>query len=168
MSEIYKGPEVYEGKLIGTGFKIGIVVSRFNEVITEKLLRGAIGTLKSHDVADSDIHIAWVPGAFELPLVATKMALSGQFDAIITLGCVIRGATSHYDYVCSEAAKGIAKASEKSGLPVIFGVLTTENLEQAFERAGSKAGNKGSEAALAAIETVSLLGLLKSQKAVLA
>lgn len=159
--------EIYEGKMIGTGLKIGIVVSRFNEVITEKLMQGALGALRSHDVADADVHVAWVPGAFELPLIATKLAMSGQFDAVITLGCVIRGATSHYDYVCSEAAKGVAKASEKSGIPVIFGVLTTENLEQAFERAGSKAGNKGAEAALAAIETASLLKQLKLAKVVL-
>jgi 6,7-dimethyl-8-ribityllumazine synthase len=160
--------QVYEGKLIGTGLKIGIVVSRFNDLVTEKLLQGAIGALRSHDVAEADVHVAWVPGAFELPLVATKLALSGQFDAVITLGCVIRGATTHYDYVCSEAAKGVAKASEKSGIPVIFGVLTTENLDQAFERAGSKAGNKGAEAALAAIETATLLKQLKANNVVLA
>lgn len=158
----------FEGKLIGTGLKIGVVVSRFNDVITEKLLAGALGTLKSHDVAEQDVTVAWVPGAFELPLVATKMALSGQFDAVITLGCVIRGATTHYDYVCNEAAKGIARASEKSGLPVIFGVVTTENLEQAFERAGSKAGNKGCDAALAAIEMSSLLKQMRTENVVLA
>jgi 6,7-dimethyl-8-ribityllumazine synthase len=157
-------PRTFEGKLIGTGLKIGIVVSRFNDVITEKLLQGALGALKSHDVAESDIAVAWVPGAFELPLVATKMALSGQFDAVITLGCVIRGATTHYDYVCNEAAKGVAKAAEKSGLPVIFGVLTTETIEQAVERSGCKAGNKGVDAALAAIETANLLASLKAEK----
>lgn len=157
----------HEGKLIGTGLKIAVVVSRFNDLITEKLLYGALGALESHDVAEDNIHVAWVPGAFELPLVATKLAISGQFDAVITLGCVIRGATSHYDYVCSEAAKGIAKASEKSGIPVIFGVLTTENLEQAFERAGSKAGNKGAESALAAIETANLLKSLKQENLIL-
>lgn len=160
-------PNIYDGKLIGTNLKIGIVVSRFNDVITEKLLQGALGALGSHDVADGNISVAWVPGAFELPLLASKMALSGQFDAIITLGCVIRGSTSHYDYVCSEAAKGVAKASEKSGIPVIFGVLTTENLEQAFERAGSKLGNKGAESALAAIETVNVLKRLKADNAIL-
>lgn len=160
-------PNTYDGKLIGTGLKIGIVVSRFNDVITEKLLQGALGALTSHDVADNNISVAWVPGAFELPLLASKMALSGQFDAIITLGCVIRGSTSHYDYVCSEAAKGVSKASEKSGIPVIFGVLTTENLEQAFERAGSKLGNKGAESALAAIETVNVLKCLKADNAIL-
>jgi 6,7-dimethyl-8-ribityllumazine synthase len=158
----------FEGKLIGTGLRIGIVASRFNDLITEKLLQGALGTLKNHDVADDDVTVAWVPGAFELPLVATKMALSGQFDAVVTLGCVIRGATTHYDYVCSEAAKGVSSASQKSGLPVIFGVLTTENIEQALERAGSKAGNKGADAALAAIETVNLLKSLKSESVILA
>jgi len=161
-------PRTFEGKLIGTGLKIGIVVSRFNDVITEKLLQGAIGTLKSHDVSEDNIAVAWVPGAFELPLIATKMALSGQFDAVITLGCVIRGATTHYDYVCNEAAKGVAKASEKSGIPVIFGVLTTETIEQAVERSGCKAGNKGADAALAAIETANLLQRLKSENVILA
>lgn len=157
----------FEGKLIGTGLRVGIVVSRFNKLITKQLLEGALGTLSSHDVAENDIVVSWVPGAFELPLVAGKMAMSGQFDAVITLGCVIRGATTHYDYVCSEAAKGVAKAGQKSGIPVIFGVLTTENIEQAFERAGSKAGNKGGEAALAAIETANLLKALKAENAVL-
>jgi 6,7-dimethyl-8-ribityllumazine synthase len=159
---------VYEGKLIGTGLKIGIVVSRFNDVITEKLLQGALGTLKSHDVAEQDITVVWVPGAFELPLLATKMALSGQFSAIIALGCVIRGATTHYDYVCNEAAKGIAKAAEKSGIPVIFGVVTTETIEQAIERSGCKAGNKGCDAALAAIETSNLLQQLKAESIIIA
>lgn len=158
----------FEGKLIGTGLRIAIVVSRFNDVITEKLLQGALGALKSHDVADSDISVAWVPGAFELPMVATKMAMAGQFDAVITLGCVIRGATTHYDYVCSEAAKGVAAASQKSGIPVIFGVITTETIEQAIERSGCKAGNKGIDAALAAIETATLLKALKSENAILA
>lgn len=158
----------YEGKLVGTGLKIGVVVSRFNDVITEKLLQGALGALNSHDVAEQDIAVAWVPGAFELPLVATKMALSGQFDAVITLGCVIRGATTHYDYVCNEAAKGIAKAAEKSGIPVIFGVVTTETIEQAIERAGCKAGNKGVDAAMAAIETANLLKRLKAENVTLA
>jgi len=153
--------QVYEGKLVGTGLKIGVVVSRFNDVITENLLKGTLGALASHDVADGDIDVAWVPGAFELPLVATKMALSGKYDAVITLGCVIRGATTHYDYVCSEAAKGIAKAADKSGIPVIFGVVTTETIEQAIERSGCKAGNKGVDAALAAIETANLLKRLK-------
>jgi len=161
-------PRTFEGKLIGTGLKIGIVVSRFNDVITANLLQGALGALKSHDVAEDNIAVAWVPGAFELPLVATKMALSGQFDAVITLGCVIRGATTHYDYVCNEAAKGVSKASEKSGIPVIFGVVTTETIEQAVERSGCKAGNKGVDAALAAIETANLLGRMKAEKVSLA
>lgn len=160
-------PNVFEGKLIGTGLKVGIVVSRFNDVITEKLLSGAIGALTAHDVADADITVAWVPGAFELPLVASKLALSGQFDAVITLGCVIRGATTHYDYVCNEAAKGIASAAQKSGIPVIFGVITTENIEQAVERAGCKAGNKGVDAAMAALETVNLLKRLKGEQLIL-
>ena len=156
-------PQTIEGKLIGTGLKIGIVVSRFNDVITQPLLQGALGALKAHDVAQEDIVVAWVPGAFELPLLARKLAMSGKFDAIITLGCVIRGATTHYDYVCNEAAKGVAKAAEKSGIPVIFGVVTTENIEQAIERSGCKAGNKGAAAALAAIETASLLQKLKTE-----
>jgi 6,7-dimethyl-8-ribityllumazine synthase len=156
-----------EGNLVGTGLRVGIVVSRFNDFITEKLLAGAEGALKSHGVSENDITVAWVPGAFELPLVATKMAMSGQFDAVVTLGCVIRGATTHYDYVCNEAAKGIAKASEKSGLPVIFGVLTTETIEQAIERAGTKAGNKGIDAAMAAIETANLLKQMKAENIVL-
>ena len=159
---------VYEGKMIGTGLKVAIVASRFNDVITDKLLQGALGALKSHDVSEADIALAWVPGAFELPLVATKMAMSGQFDAVITLGCVIRGATSHYDYVCGEAAKGIARASQKSGIPVIFGVLTTDTIEQAIERSGCKAGNKGADAALAAIETATLLRSLKAENLALA
>lgn len=160
-------PQVFEGKLIGTGLKIGVVVSRFNDVITEKLLQGAIGALTAHDVADADISVAWVPGAFELPLIASKMAMSGQFDAVITLGCVIRGATTHYDYVCNEAAKGIAAASQKSGIPVIFGVVTTETIEQAIERSGCKAGNKGIDAAMAAIETAALLKRLKAEQLIL-
>ena len=157
-------PQVFEGKLIGTGLKIGIVVSRFNDVITKNLLHGALGALSAHDVAEDNITVAWVPGAFELPLVASKLALSGQFDAVITLGCVIRGATTHYDYVCNEAAK----ASEKSGIPVIFGVVTTETIEQAVERSGCKAGNKGIDAALAAIESVNLLKRLKAEQIILA
>ncbi|MBY0406047.1 MAG: 6,7-dimethyl-8-ribityllumazine synthase, partial [Cyanobacteria bacterium] len=119
-----------EGKKIGTGLKIAIVVSRFNSFITESLLSGCIGTLKSMDVLEEDITVVWVPGAFELPLVAQKLAESSQFQAVVTLGCVIRGATTHYDYVCNEAAKGIASVSQKTGIPVIFGVLTTESIEQ--------------------------------------
>ncbi|PTG83195.1 6,7-dimethyl-8-ribityllumazine synthase [Staphylococcus chromogenes] len=147
----------FEGQLIGEGLKIGIVVSRFNDFITGRLVDGAFDALIRHQVKEEDIDIAYVPGAFELPLVAKKMAQTGNYDAVITLGCVIRGATSHYDYVCNEAAKGIAKASEDTGVPVIFGVLTTENIEQAIERAGTKAGNKGEEVAVGAIEMANLL-----------
>ncbi len=150
-------PTTLEGKLIGTDLKIAIVVARFNDIITEKLLNGALGCLKSHDVKDADITVAWVPGAFELPLIAQTLAESGKYHAVITLGCVIRGATTHYDYVCNEAAKGASAAALKSGVPVIFGVVTTENIEQAIERAGCKAGNKGVDAALAAIETANLM-----------
>lgn len=146
----------FEGQLIGEGLKIGIVVSRFNDFITGRLVDGAFDALIRHQVKEEDIDIAYVPGAFELPLVAKKMAQTGNYDAVITLGCVIRGATSHYDYVCNEAAKGIAKASEDTGVPVIFGVLTTENIEQAIERAGTKAGNKGAEVAVGAIEMANL------------
>ncbi|HBG7796058.1 TPA: 6,7-dimethyl-8-ribityllumazine synthase, partial [Clostridioides difficile] len=134
---------IYEGKLIGKDLKIGIINSRFNEFITSKLLSGAEDCLLRHDVSTKNIEIVWVPGAFEIPLVAQKMAKSGKYDAIICLGCVIRGATSHYDYVCSEVSKGIAKVSLDNELPVIFGIVTTENIEQAIERAGTKAGNKG-------------------------
>ena len=147
----------FEGQLVGQGLKIGIVVSRFNDFITGRLLEGALDALKRHQVDEDAIDVAYVPGAFELPIVAKKMAQSGKYDAVITLGCVIRGATSHYDYVCNEAAKGIAKASDDTGVPVIFGVLTTENIEQAIERAGTKAGNKGSEVAVGAIEMANLL-----------
>ncbi|MCE5154557.1 6,7-dimethyl-8-ribityllumazine synthase [Staphylococcus hyicus] len=150
----------FEGQLIGEGLKIGIVVSRFNGFITSRLVDGANDALKRHQVKEDDIDIAYVPGAFELPIVAKKMAQSGKYDAVITLGCVIRGATTHYDYVCNEAAKGIAKASDDSGVPVIFGVVTTENIEQAIERAGTKAGNKGAEVAVGAIEMANLLKTL--------
>jgi len=143
---------VYEGNLVGTGLKVGIVVARFNEFITSKLLGGALDGLKRHGVTEHDIDVAWVPGAFEIPLVAKKMAESKKYDAVITLGAVIRGATSHYDYVCNEVAKGTSHAALSSGVPVIFGVLTTDTIEQAIERAGTKAGNKGWEAALSAIE----------------
>ncbi|WLR43790.1 6,7-dimethyl-8-ribityllumazine synthase [Bacillus carboniphilus] len=147
----------FEGNLVGAGLKIGIVTSRFNDFITNSLLNGAKDALKRHGVEKDHIDIAWVPGAFELPLVAKKMAHSKRYDAIITLGCVIRGATSHYDYVCNEAAKGITNASLTSEVPVIFGVVTTENIEQAIERAGTKAGNKGWEAAISAIEMANLM-----------
>ena len=149
--------KTYEGKLVSEGIKIGIVVTRFNEFITSKLLSGAMDGLLRHDVAESDIDVAWVPGAFEIPLIASKMAKSGKYDAVICLGAVIRGTTTHYEYVCSEVSKGIASVSLASEIPVMFGVLTTENIEQAIERAGTKAGNKGYECALGAIEMVNLI-----------
>ncbi|MGP3608302.1 6,7-dimethyl-8-ribityllumazine synthase [Anoxybacteroides rupiense] len=149
--------KVMEGNLVGTGLKIGIVVSRFNEFITSKLLSGALDGLKRHGVDENEVAVAWVPGAFEIPLVAKKMAESKQYDAVIALGTVIRGATSHYDYVCNEVTKGISHASLTTGTPVIFGVLTTDTIEQAIERAGTKAGNKGWEAAVGAIEMANLL-----------
>lgn len=147
---------IIEGKLIGKNIKVGIVVSRFNEFITSKLLSGAVDTLVRHDVNINDISVAWVPGAFEIPLIAKKMMSTKKYDGIITLGCVIRGATTHYDYVCNEVAKGVASVGLNSDAPIIFGVLTTENIEQAIERAGTKAGNKGSEAAISLIEMIRL------------
>lgn len=149
--------KTFEGNLIAKEIKIGIVVSRFNEFITSKLLSGAMDGLIRHDVQEKDIHVAWVPGAFEIPLIASKMAKSGKYDAVICLGAVIRGSTSHYDYVCSEVSKGIASVSLSSSIPVMFGILTTENIEQAIERAGTKAGNKGYDCALGAIEMVNLI-----------
>lgn len=146
-----------EGKLVSEKIKIGIVAARFNEFITSKLLSGAIDGLVRHDVREDDIEVAWVPGAFEIPLIASKMANSGKYDAVICLGAVIRGSTTHYDYVCNEVSKGIASVSLSSGVPVMFGVLTTENIEQAIERAGTKAGNKGYDCALGAIEMVNLI-----------
>lgn len=148
---------IYEGKLVSQNTRIGIVAARFNEFITSKLLSGAIDTLQRHDVKPEDIDVAWVPGAFEIPLIASKMAQMGKYDALICLGAVIRGNTSHYDYVCSEVSKGIAQVSLNQNLPVMFGVLTTENIEQAIERAGTKAGNKGSECAESAIEMINLI-----------
>jgi 6,7-dimethyl-8-ribityllumazine synthase len=148
---------IFEGNLVATRGKYAIVVSRFNEFITSKLLGAALDGLTRHGVVESDIDTAWVPGAFEIPLVAQKLAASKKYDAIITLGAVIRGSTSHYDYVCNEVAKGVAKVQLDSGVPVIFGVVTTENIEQAIERAGTKAGNKGYDAAISAIEMANLL-----------
>ena len=148
---------VLEGKLVSKDIKIGIVCARFNEFITSKLLGGAQDALIRHDVKDSDIDVAWVPGAFEIPLAAQKMANSGKYDAVICLGAVIRGSTSHYDYVCNEVSKGVAQVSLQAGIPVMFGILTTENIEQAIERAGTKAGNKGYDCALSAIEMINLL-----------
>ena len=147
----------FEGKLVSDGIKIGIVAARFNEFIVSKLIAGARDALLRHDVKEDDIDLAWVPGAFEIPLIAKKMAESGKYDAVICLGAVIRGATSHYDYVCNEVSKGIASVSLSSGVPVLFGVVTTENIEQAIERAGTKAGNKGYDSAMAAIEMVNLV-----------
>ena len=146
-----------EGKMTGKGMKVGIVAARFNEFITSKLLGGALDMLRRHEVAEEDITTAWVPGAFEIPVIAKKMAESGKYDAVICLGAVIRGSTSHYDYVCNEVSKGIAQVSMGNGLPVMFGVLTCENIEQAIERAGTKAGNKGAECANGAIELVNLM-----------
>ena len=148
---------VIEGKMTQDGIKIGIVVARFNEFITSKLLGGAKDGLVRHDVPEENIDVAWVPGAFEIPLIAKKMAKSGKYDAVICLGAVIRGATSHYDYVCNEGSKGIASVSLESEIPVMFGVVTTENIEQAIERAGTKAGNKGYDCALGAIEMINLV-----------
>lgn len=148
---------VFEGKVVSENIKVGIVVARFNEFITSKLLGGAIDGLERHNVSKEDIDVAWVPGAFEIPLIAKKMAESGKYDAVICLGAVIRGATSHYDYVCNEVSKGIASVSLSAGVPVMFGVVTTENIEQAIERAGTKAGNKGYDCALGAIEMVNLI-----------
>lgn len=147
----------FEGKLIGKELKVAIVVSRFNDFITGRLLEGAKDTLIRHDVNEDNIDVAYVPGAFEILLVAKKLASSGNYDAVITLGCVIRGATSHYDYVCNEVAKGVSKVNDQTNVPVIFGILTTESIEQAVERAGTKAGNKGAEAAVSAIEMANLL-----------
>lgn len=147
----------FEGKLVSQNIRVGIVAARFNEFIVGKLVAGAMDALLRHDVREEDIDLAWVPGAFEIPLIAKKMAESGKYDAVICLGAVIRGATSHYDLVCNEAAKGIAHVSLDSGVPVLFGVVTTENIEQAIERAGSKAGNKGYDSAMAAIEMVNLV-----------
>jgi 6,7-dimethyl-8-ribityllumazine synthase len=154
--------KTYEGKLVSQGIKIGIVVARFNEFITSKLLAGAIDCLKRHNVDEEDISIAWVPGAFEIPLIASKMAKGGKYDAVICLGAVIRGSTSHYDYVCNEVSKGIATVSLNSDIPVTFGVLTTENIEQAIERAGTKAGNKGYDCAINTIEMVNLINEIES------
>lgn len=149
--------KTFEGKVVANGIKVGIVAARFNEFITSKLVGGAVDGLVRHDVKEEDIQIAWVPGAFEIPLIASKMAKSGKYDAVICVGAVIRGNTSHYDYVCSEVSKGIATVSLNSDIPVMFGVVTTENIEQAIERAGTKAGNKGYDCALGAIEMVNLI-----------
>lgn len=147
---------IYEGHLTANGLRLGIVVGRFNEFISSKLLSGALDAFKRHGADENDVDIAWVPGAFEIPLIAKKMADSGNYDAVITLGAVIRGSTPHFDYVCSEVSKGVASVNMQSGVPTIFGVLTTDSIEQAIERAGTKAGNKGWEAAVSAIEMANL------------
>ena len=152
-----KEVKVLEGMLNAQGMKFGIVVARFNEFLTSKLLGGALDTLHRHGADEDDITVAWVPGAYELPLVSKKMAESGKYDAIIALGTVIRGSTTHYDYVCNEVSKGVAQVGMQTGVPTIFGVVTTENIEQAVERAGTKAGNKGTDAAMAAMEMANLL-----------
>ena len=149
--------KVFEGKVIGQKMKVGLVASRFNEFIVSKLVSGAVDGLVRHGVEDDDISLAWVRGAFEIHVVAQKMAESGKYDAVICLGAVIRGATSHYDYVCNEVSKGVAQVGLKTGIPVLFGVVTTENIEQAIERAGTKSGNKGYDCALSAIEMVNLM-----------
>ena len=147
----------FEGKFDGKGVKIGIVAGRFNEFITSKLVGGALDVLKRNDVSEENIDIAWVPGAFEIPLITKKLANTGKYDAIITLGAVIKGSTPHFDYVCAEVSKGVSQISLQSELPVIFGVLTTNNIEEAIERAGTKAGNKGADAAFSAIEMINLI-----------
>ncbi|MDY5795904.1 MAG: 6,7-dimethyl-8-ribityllumazine synthase [Fusobacterium gastrosuis] len=149
--------KIIEGKLTGKGIKVGIVAGRFNEFITSKLIGGAEDILRRHEVADEDISLIWVPGAFEIPLAAKKLAQSKKYDAIITLGAVIKGSTPHFDYVCAEVSKGVAHVALDSEIPVIFGVLTTNSIEEAIERAGTKAGNKGADAAMTAIEMVNLL-----------
>lgn len=152
--------KTFEGKLVSQGIKVGIVAARFNDFIVSRLIGGCEDALLRHGVQPDDIQLAWVPGAFEIPLIASKMAKSGKYDAVIALGAVIRGSTSHYDYVCSEVSKGIANVALNSDVPVLFGVLTTDTIEQAIERAGSKAGNKGAECAQGAIEMVNLIRAL--------
>ena len=147
----------FEGKFDGRNVKIGIVAGRFNEFITSKLVDGALDVLKRNDVSEENIDIAWVPGAFEIPLITKKLANTRKYDAIIALGAVIKGSTPHFDYVCAEVSKGVAQISLQTDLPVIFGVLTTNNIEEAIERAGTKAGNKGSDAAFSAIEMINLI-----------
>ena len=154
--------KTFEGKLVSEGIKVGIVAARFNDFIVSKLVGGGEDTLLRHGVRREDISLAWVPGAFEIPLIASKMAKSAKYDAVIALGAVIRGSTSHYDYVCSEVSKGVANVSLNSDIPVMFGVLTTDTIEQAIERAGSKEGNKGSECAQGAIEMVNLIRTLEA------
>lgn len=153
--------KVYEGKLIGEGLRFGIIVSRFNEFITKKLLEGALDALERHGVSNKDITITWVPGTFEIPLVAQKMGKSGQYDSIICLGALIRGATPHFEYIAAEVTKGISQAALTTGIPTLFGVITADSIEQAIERAGTKIGNKGFDAAESAIEMANLLKSLE-------
>lgn len=153
--------KVLQGKMTAEGKRFGIVISRFNEFITGKLLDGALDALTRHGADGEKIEVAWVPGAFEIPVLAQKMSASGKYDAVICLGCVIRGGTPHFDYIAAEVSKGVAQAAMKSAVPVIFGVLTTDTIEQAIERAGTKAGNKGADAALSAIEMANLFGQMK-------
>ena len=155
--------KIHEGNLMAENMKVGIVCARFNEFIVSKLLAGALDGLLRHNASEDNIEVAWVPGAFEIPLVAAQMAKSGKYDAVICLGAVIRGATAHYDHVCSEVSKGIANVSLSMGIPVVFGVLMTDNIEQAIERAGAKAGNKGFDSALSAIETVNVMRSVDGQ-----
>ena len=150
----------YEGNLLGTGLRFGLVVARFNELLSSRLLSGAQDALVRHGVAESDVDVAWVPGAFEIPLVASKLASSGRYDAVVALGVVIRGGTPHFEYVSAEVSKGVSKISLDTGVPVMFGVITADTIEQAIERAGTKAGNKGWEAAEAAIEMANLVRTL--------
>ena len=152
----------FEGKLVSENIRVGVVCARFNDFIVSRLLAGCEDTLLRHGVREEDIAVAWVPGAFEIPLIASKMAKSGKYDAVIALGAVIRGSTSHYDYVCSEVSKGVAQVALNSDIPVMFGVLTTDTIEQAVERAGTKAGNKGSDCAESAIEMVNLIRALEA------
>lgn len=154
--------KILEGHLIGEGLRLGIVISRFNELVSKSLLGGATDALKRHGVLDEDVDIAWVPGAFEIPFIAKKMAETGRYDAVIALGAVIRGSTPHFDYVAAETAKGVAAAGLQTGVIVVFGVLTTDTIEQAFERAGTKAGNKGWDAAVSAIEMANLTRSLQA------
>lgn len=150
----------FEGRLVARDYRFGIVVSRFNEFISKNLLSGALDSLKRHEAADESVDVAWVPGSFEIPIVARRMAASGRYDAVICLGAVIRGSTPHFDYVASEVSKGVARAGLDTGVPVAFGIITADTLEQAVDRAGAKAGNKGWQAALTAIEMANLMGSL--------
>ena len=159
---MFKGCTVIEGYFEGEDVKIAIVVSRFNVFITQKLLEGALDVLKRHRVVEKNVYITWVPGAFEIPLIAKKLAETGKFDAVICLGAIIRGATPHFDYVAAESSKGVAQVMLETGIPVIFGILTTDTIEQAIERAGTKAGNKGAEAAMSALEMISLIKKISS------